>query len=156
MQTGAVVDAADTHYYASISRTIQRSAVALHKIYSFSTSSSVTADGALYVSLTQGDVRRRAPDIRLFPIVFPGDLRKAAVKERLRAICEKLDGPKGILRRFTPAGMDIDSVIQILTVFASPRLDVEKASLPQILKPKKSPYGVPGKQLVYASELSWR
>lgn len=89
--------------------------------------------------------------IRFHSTVFPGDLRKPAVVERLQAACSKLDGPTGIIRRYTPAGMDIDSVVQILTVFASPRLDVEKQSLPEILKPKKSPYGVPGESLFHTS-----
>lgn len=84
--------------------------------------------------------RRPPPDFGF--TVFPGDVRKQAVKERLQSVCEKLNG---LIRRFTPVGMDIDSVIQVLSVFASPRLDVEKKSLPEILKPKKSPYGVPGK-----------
>jgi phenol 2-monooxygenase len=78
------------------------------------------------------------------PSVFPGDIRKSSVQERLQAISNKLDGEAGVIRRYTPAGDDIDSVIQVLTVFATPRIDVEKQNLPQILKPKKSPYGVTG------------
>lgn len=76
-------------------------------------------------------------------LVYPGDIRKHAVSERLQSVCKSLDGDDGILRRYTPTG-DIDSVIQVLTVFATPRLEVEKQALPEILKPKRSPYGVPG------------
>lgn len=75
--------------------------------------------------------------------VYPGDIRKPAVSERLQSVCKKLGGENGIIRRYTSSA-DIDSVIQVLTVFATPRLDVEKQALPEILKPKKSSYGVPG------------
>lgn len=95
-------------------------------------------------------------NIRFHSIVFPGDLRKPAVVERLQAVCSKLDGPNGIIRQYTPAGMDIDSVVQILTVFASPRLDVEKQNLPEILKPKKSPYDFPGQSLFLCIQLPER
>ncbi|KAJ9120208.1 hypothetical protein QFC22_003108 [Naganishia vaughanmartiniae] len=76
-------------------------------------------------------------------MLYPGDIRKPAVSDRLQSVCKKLDGDNGIIRRYTPSG-DIDSVIQVLTVFATPRLEVEKKVLPEILKPKRSPYGVPG------------
>ena len=74
-------------------------------------------------------------------LVFPGDVRQSRVQERLQTLGDKLNR---LVRRYTPAGEDVDSVIQVLTVFATPRLDVEKQKLPAILKPEKSPYGVTG------------
>ncbi|KAJ9097812.1 hypothetical protein QFC19_006680 [Naganishia cerealis] len=86
-------------------------------------------------------------------MLFPGDIRKTSVADRLQSVCKKLDGEGGIIRRYTRTG-DIDSVIQILTVFATPRLDIEKLPLPEILKPKSSPYGVPAWDTIFADDKS--
>ncbi|GHJ83841.1 hypothetical protein NliqN6_0243 [Naganishia liquefaciens] len=84
-------------------------------------------------------------------ILFPGDIRQSDVQERLQRLGDKLDQ---VVRRYTPAGEDIDSVIQVLSVFATPRLDVEKQKLPSILKPQKSPYGVTAWDTVFADDKS--
>lgn len=124
----------------SILKTIPRFAAERRKIYSCSINSSVTADGVSFVS-SLADLQVRFGSNHLVCLVFPGDIRQSRVQERLQTLGDKLDR---VVRRYTPAGEDADSVIQVLTVFATPRLDVEKQKLPAILKPKKSPYGVTG------------
>ena len=78
---------------------------------------------------------------RLFAFADPAD--PGARGGRLRALCEFLaESADSPVRRFTPAGSDIDSVIDVRAVFQQPHRDVDLAALPAFLLPRKGRYGL--------------
>ena len=68
-------------------------------------------------------------------VLFPGDVSQAAQKSRLAGLCEKLSSPTSFLRRFTPPRARYDSVIDVLTVHAARRWDVDTFDFPEVLRP---------------------
>jgi phenol 2-monooxygenase len=63
--------------------------------------------------------------------------------ERLRALSEFLaSSPQSPLLRFTPAGADIDSVIDLRAVLQRAHRDVKVEELPPILLPRKGRFGL--------------
>jgi phenol 2-monooxygenase len=63
--------------------------------------------------------------------------------EHLRALCAFLaDSPHSPLRRFTPAGADIDSVIDVRAVFQQPHRELAVEALPPLLLPRKGRFGL--------------
>ena len=65
-------------------------------------------------------------------VLFADAAHPASGDSALRALTEYLDTP---IRRYTPAGADIDSVIEILSVFQQPYTAIEFADLPALLWP---------------------
>jgi phenol 2-monooxygenase (NADPH) len=62
---------------------------------------------------------------------------------RLRALCEQLEhSPDSLLRRYTPAGADVDSVLDVRAVFQQHHRDLAPADLPSLLLPRKGRYGL--------------
>jgi phenol 2-monooxygenase (NADPH) len=62
---------------------------------------------------------------------------------RLRALCEHLEhAPDSPVRRYTPAGADLDSVFDVRAVLQQYHRDVELADLPSLLMPRKGRYGL--------------
>jgi phenol 2-monooxygenase (NADPH) len=62
---------------------------------------------------------------------------------RLRALCEHLEhAPDSPLRRYTPAGDDVDSVFDVRAVFQQYHRDLALADLPSLLVPRKGRYGL--------------
>lgn len=57
-------------------------------------------------------------------------------------MCERLCRHQGLLVRVTPAGADIDSVIDVRAVFQSFHRDMDFAVLPSLLRPKKGRLGM--------------
>ncbi|OOY18121.1 FAD-dependent monooxygenase [Thioclava sp. DLFJ4-1] len=57
-------------------------------------------------------------------------------------LCDRLDGPEGLIHRFTPEGADIDSVIDLRAVFQTPHRKMRIEALPALLRPKKGRYGL--------------
>lgn len=68
-------------------------------------------------------------------IVFPGRLTEPVNMQRLQTLGKRLDGPDSFVRRYTPPGQSIDSVIEILTVHAGPRADIELLDIPDAFHP---------------------
>lgn len=63
--------------------------------------------------------------------------------ERLRKLAAFLaDSPQSPLLRFTPAGADIDSVIDVRAVFQQNHIDLDVEQLPAILLPRKGSFGL--------------
>jgi phenol 2-monooxygenase len=63
--------------------------------------------------------------------------------EHLRALCAFLaDAPHSPLRRFTPAGAEIDSVIDVRAVFQQPHRELAVEALPPLLLPRKGRFGL--------------
>lgn len=74
-------------------------------------------------------------------IVFAGDLTNPENFDRYSQLGEKLSSPTSFLRRYTPPGQPIDSVIEVLTVHAGPRTSIELLDLPEIFHPYREKQG---------------
>jgi phenol 2-monooxygenase len=62
---------------------------------------------------------------------------------RLRALCEHLEhSPDSPLRRSTPVGADVDSVLDVRAVLQQHHRDLALADLPSLLVPRKGRYGL--------------
>jgi len=73
---------------------------------------------------------------------------------RLRALAEFLAGsPDSPVRRFTPPGADIDSVIDVRAVFQQGHRDLEVEELPSILLPRKGRFGLIDYEKAFAPDL---
>ncbi|KAH7159553.1 FAD binding domain-containing protein [Dactylonectria estremocensis] len=68
-------------------------------------------------------------------ILFPGDINKPTQKKRLDSLCEAMADPSSFLNRFRPAGSRYDSVIEVLTVHAAKRADVDIFDFAEVLRP---------------------
>lgn len=68
-------------------------------------------------------------------VIFPGDIRIPAQREKLIKLGERLDGQDSFLRRFTPGSARYDSVIELLAVHAAPRTDTTVFDLPEVFRP---------------------
>lgn len=75
-------------------------------------------------------------------IVFPGRLTTPRNMERMQNLGAKLADPDSFIRRYTPTGQSIDSLIEVLTVHAGPRTAVQLLDLPEAFHP-------------YDQELGW-
>lgn len=92
--------------------------------------------------LNQADARpwhfqqRLQSDGRFRVVLFAGNILSASQKDRVDAFCTKLDAPEGFLRRATPVGAKIDSVIEVLAIHSSKRHDTELLrDFPAVLHP---------------------
>jgi phenol 2-monooxygenase (NADPH) len=62
---------------------------------------------------------------------------------RLRALCEHLEhSPDSPVRRYTPGGADVDSVLDVRAVFQQHHRDLALGDLPSLLVPPKGRYGL--------------
>ena len=74
--------------------------------------------------------------------------------KRLRALADFLaESAKSPVRRFTPTGSDIDSVIDVRAVFQQGHRDLEVESLPSILLPRKGGFGLIDYEKAYSPDL---
>jgi phenol 2-monooxygenase len=73
---------------------------------------------------------------------------------RLRALCEHLEhSPDSPVRRFTPAGADIDAVFDVRAVFQQNHRELALADLPSLLLPRKGRYGLVDYEKAFTSDL---
>ncbi|SPN99273.1 related to phenol 2-monooxygenase [Cephalotrichum gorgonifer] len=80
--------------------------------------------------------QRLKADGRFRVVLFAGNILDPAQKERVDAWAATLDAPGSFLRRATPEGAKIDSVIEVLTIHSSKRVDTELLrDFPDILHP---------------------
>jgi phenol 2-monooxygenase len=74
--------------------------------------------------------------------------------KRLRELAAFLaDSPNSPIRRFTPAGADIDSVIDVRAVFQQGHRDLKVEELPSILIPRKGCFDVIDYEKAYSPDL---
>lgn len=92
--------------------------------------------------LNQADARpwhfqeRLKADGRFRIVLFAGNVLQPEQQARIKTLCAALDAPDSFLRRATPAGQPIDSVIEILTIHSAKRTDAELLrDFPAILHP---------------------
>ncbi|HTS24212.1 MAG TPA: FAD-binding monooxygenase [Casimicrobiaceae bacterium] len=77
-----------------------------------------------------------------------------ASTQRLRALAGFLaDSPSSPIRRFTPAGADPDSVIDLRAVFQQGHRELDLQALPAILLPRKGRFGLIDYEKAYAPDL---
>ncbi|KAM0811079.1 putative Phenol hydroxylase [Seiridium cardinale] len=75
-------------------------------------------------------------DGRFRVVLFAGAILDPAQRVRVDRFCAALDAPASFLRRVTPAGAAIDSVVEVLTVHSSKREETELLrDFPEILHP---------------------
>jgi 2-polyprenyl-6-methoxyphenol hydroxylase-like FAD-dependent oxidoreductase len=99
-----------------------------------------------------GHVAKADGRFRIF--VFAGTGDPAASISPVRALCDFLSAsPKSLVRRYTPAGADIDSVIDVRAVFqqAHPELAIE--AMPPLLLPPKGRYGLRDYEKMFGPDL---
>ena len=63
-----------------------------------------------------------------------------------------ITAPESPVRRFTPAGADVDSVIEVLAVVQQPHRSVALEELPSFLLPAKGRYGLIDYEKVYCPD----
>ncbi|HEY8360163.1 MAG TPA: FAD-binding monooxygenase [Ramlibacter sp.] len=72
----------------------------------------------------------------------------------LRALCEFLaQGPESPVRRYTPAGQDIDAVFDLRAVLQQRHADVDLLALPGLLLPRKGVHGLRDYEKVFCPDL---
>lgn len=74
-------------------------------------------------------------DSRWRIVVFAGNVSVPEQMERVRALGSRLGNEKSFIKRFTPPGKMIDSVIEILTIHSAKRAETELFSFPDIFHP---------------------
>jgi len=70
---------------------------------------------------------------------------------RARKLCEFLDSDASPIRRFTPAGADPDSVIDVRAVFQQGHRELAVDELPPVLLPRKGKFGLVDYEKVFCS-----
>jgi phenol 2-monooxygenase len=74
--------------------------------------------------------------------------------QRLRKLADFLaESPNSPIRRFTPAGANIDSVIDVRVIFQQRHRDLKVEELPSILLPRKGRFGLIDYEKVYCPDL---
>lgn len=76
-------------------------------------------------------------------LIFGGDVTQySGCRLRLANLCNFLanDGNSPIIK-YTPKGWDLDSIINVLTIVASPRVTMECGDFHEILQPTQGPSG---------------
>jgi 2-polyprenyl-6-methoxyphenol hydroxylase-like FAD-dependent oxidoreductase len=73
---------------------------------------------------------------------------------RIRALCDCLaNSPQSPVRRHTPAGADIDSVIDVRAVFQQGHRDLKLEAMPLFLLPEKGRYGLRDYEKMFCPDL---
>jgi phenol 2-monooxygenase len=86
---------------------------------------------------------------------FAGSESPAAANSRLRSLCDFLaQSPDSPVRKYTPAGANIDSVIDVRAVCQQSHRDVDIEALPAFLLPRKGRYGLRDYEKIFCPDLS--
>jgi Phenol hydroxylase, C-terminal dimerisation domain len=89
---------------------------------------------------------------RLF--AFTGAEDPTAPNARIRALCEFLaEAAESPVRRYTPTGEDIDSVIDVRAVFQQGHRDLAVERMPTFLLPQKGRYGLRDYEKMFCPDL---
>jgi phenol 2-monooxygenase len=85
---------------------------------------------------------------------FAGADDRAQPSSRLRALCDFLaDSPASPVTRHTPAGQDIDSVIDVRAVFQQAHRTLAVETMPAFLLPRKGRYGLCDYEKMFCPDL---
>ena len=86
--------------------------------------------------------------------VFAGAGDAGVHNSRIRALCEFLaTAPESPVRKFTPAGEDIDAVIDVRAIFQQPHRELAIEEMPSLLLPQKGRYGLRDYEKIYSADL---
>lgn len=86
---------------------------------------------------------------------FAGRGDTGAAGGAMADLCAYLaDADSSPIKRYTPAGQDIDSVIDLRAVFQTPHREMDAADLPAILQPRKGRYGLIDYEKVFNAPLN--
>jgi phenol 2-monooxygenase len=89
---------------------------------------------------------------RLF--AFTGAEDPAAPSSGIRGLCEFLaESPESPVRKYTPAGEDIDSVIDVRAVFQHGHRDLALEAMPSFLLPRKGCFGLCDYEKMFCPDL---
>ncbi len=92
---------------------------------------------------------------RIFAFADLGD--PAAPSSRLKALCDFLvSSDQSPVRRYTPAGADIDSVIDVRAIFQQGHRQLALEATPSFLLPRKGRYGLKDYEKMFCSDLKNR
>ena len=72
---------------------------------------------------------------------------------RIGALCRVLDADKSPIRRFTPSGADIDSVIDVRAIFQQGHRDLAVTGMPSVLLPRKGRFGLIDYEKMFCPDL---
>ncbi len=89
---------------------------------------------------------------RIFAFAGAGD--PAAPDSGIRALCEFLaEARESPVRKYTPAGEDIDAVIDVRTVFQQNHHEIAVETMPSFLLPPKGRYGLRDYEKMFCADL---
>ena len=89
---------------------------------------------------------------RIFAFAGAGDT--GARNSRIRALCEFLAAaPESPVRKFTPAGEDIDAVIDVRAIFQQAHRELAIEAMPSLLLPQKGRYGLRDYEKIFSADL---
>ena len=99
-----------------------------------------------------GDTAKADGRWRIFAF---GDRRTPSdAGSRVRALCDFLTGnAQSPLRKFTPAGSDIDAVIDVRAVFQQAHRELKLEAMPDLLLPAKGRYGLRDYEKMFCPDL---
>lgn len=87
-------------------------------------------------------------------LLFAGGNDRGASSSAVRALCAFLaDSPQSPVRKYTPAGADIDSVIDVRAIFQQGHRELAIETMPAFLLPRKGRYGLRDYEKVFCPDL---
>ena len=90
---------------------------------------------------------------RIFAFADTDAGRMVPQSSRLWSFCDFIEhSPDSPVRRHTPVGDDIDSVIEVIAILQQPPSDVSIIGLPSLLLPRKGRYGLVDYEKVYCPD----
>jgi phenol 2-monooxygenase len=93
-------------------------------------------------------------DGRFRILAFAGAGDPAASNSVIRALCNFLgEARESPMRRYTPAGTDIDSVIDVCAVFQQGYRELAIEAMPALLLPRKGRYGLIDYEKMYCADI---
>jgi phenol 2-monooxygenase (NADPH) len=84
--------------------------------------------------------------------IFADESDPTVVDSRVRRLCEFLASDASPLRRFTPAGAEPDSVIDVRAIFQQGHRDLAVDRMPAVLLPRKGKFGLIDYEKVYCPD----
>jgi phenol 2-monooxygenase len=92
-------------------------------------------------------------DGRFRILAFAGAGDTGAGNSAVRRLCEFLaDAPASPIRRYTPAGEDIDAVIDVRAVFQQSHRDLAIEAMPRLLLPSKGRFGLRDYEKIFCAD----
>jgi phenol 2-monooxygenase len=85
--------------------------------------------------------------------VFADSLSPQDPYSRMGALCKFLETPKSPVKRFTPRGADVDSVIDVRAIFQQGHRDLSISRMPAALLPRKGRFGMIDYEKMFCPDL---